>query len=325
MNSSRWMSRSLCATTSLVFAGCMAPGPYSYGTYPGYYAPPPGYAAPPGGAIMAPGPSFPAPQLGPGVNPTPAWQPSPSPTLAPSLSPTPSLGPSSPPSTLPGGSTFNDGPPPFGGSSARKPADIQVPLPTDRDRDLGPAPMAPAGPSPKAGSGASPFGSDGSQGTFEKGAQLVIPQRPDVPVQAVATVDPQTFENPIERERHDRDELVAVSAKAGPDAPILKGNDPCDYDRVKYSWLRGIVDFEQRDKSWHIIYSHHPDRHDPYGGAIRLVDCPKLGTLHSGDVVYIEGRVDTHRLDSRGKAQYVIDGDRITQLSRGPATQSMAN
>ncbi len=319
MNSSCWMSRSRCAATTLVFAGCMAPGPYTYGTYPGYYAPPPGYAPGPGAPIMTPGPSFPPPQLGPAVTPTPAWQPSPSPT-SPPLSPTPSLGPSSPPSTPPGNSTF-DGPAPFNNSGARKPTDIQVPLPPERD----PPSMAPGGPSPGANSTNSPFGSDGSQGTFEKGAQLTIPQRLDGPVQAVATVDPQTFESPIENERHGRDGLVAVSAKANSTGPVIKGSDPCDYDHVSYSWLRGIVDFDSRDNSWHIIYSQHPDLHDHYGGVIRLIGSPKLSTLHSGDVVYVEGRIDTHQLDSRGKPQYRIEGGQLARIGPGPAIQSMGN
>jgi hypothetical protein len=320
MNSSHWMSRSLCAATTLVFAGCMAPGPYGYGTYPGYYAPQPGYGPPPGGAIMTPGPGFPSPQLGPAVGPTPAWTPSPS--SSPGLSPTPALSP--PPSSSTPPSTFNDGPAPFSGG-ARKPADIQVPTPIDHD----PGPqMAPAGPSGRLSdptpSNTSPFGSDGSQGTF-KGTQLTIPQRPDVPIQAVATVDPQSFERPIESERRDRDGLITVSAKASSAGPMLKGSDPCDYDRVKYSWLRGIVDFEKRDSSWHIIYSQRPDPHDTYGGAIGLVGSRKLDTLHSGDVVYIEGRVDKHRLDSRGKPQYVIEGDQVTYVAPGPGTQSMGN
>ena len=78
MNSTRWMWRSLLAAAPLALAGCMYPGNYTYGTYPGYYAPPTGYGPPPGGAIVTPGPSFPSPQLGPAVTPTPAWQPSPS-------------------------------------------------------------------------------------------------------------------------------------------------------------------------------------------------------------------------------------------------------
>jgi hypothetical protein len=145
-------------------------------------------------------------------------------------------------------------------------------------------------------------------------------------VQAVATVDPQTFESPIENERHGRDGLVTVSAKARGAGPILKGSDPCAYDRVSYSWLRGIVDLDERDKSWHIIYSRHPDLHDRYGGAIRLVGSPKLGSLHSGDVVYVEGRIDSNHLDSRGKAQYRIEGDHVECIVPGrPATQSMGN
>jgi hypothetical protein len=185
--------------------------------------------------------------------------------------------------------------------------------------------MAPGGPSPRSGSSDTPFGSDGSQGAFGKGAQLTIPQRSDVAVQAVGTVDPQTFESPIEPERHDGNGLVAVAAKAGPGGPVLKGGDPCDYDRLKYTWLRGVVDFDERDKSWHIIYCRRPDSHDRYGGALRLIDNPKLATLHSGDVVYVEGRIDTHRLDSHGKPQYLIEGDQIARIAPGSATQSMGN
>jgi hypothetical protein len=141
----------------------------------------------------------------------------------------------------------------------------------------------------------------------------------------VATVDPESFETPVERQRNEGSGLVEVAAKTGPGGPILKGNDPCDYDRDKYSWLRGIVDFNAKDKSWHIIYSRHPDSHDRYGGDFRLIDSPKLRTLQSGDVVWIEGRIDNHRLDPRGKPQYLIEGDQITRIAAGPATQSMGN
>jgi hypothetical protein len=318
MNSTRWMWRSLCAAAPLALAGCMYPGNYTYGTYPGYYAPPAGYGPPPGGAIVTPGPSFPSPQLGPAVTPTPAWQPSPSSPLTPSPAP---ISPGPLPSTPPGNSSFNDPTPTFGNSGARKPADNPVPTPIERD--LAPE-MAPAGPAPRPNQSNSPFGGDGSAGTFEKGAQLTIPQRLDGPSHAVATVDPQTFESPIEGPRRERDGLVAVAGRSGP-GPVIDGSDPCDYDRTGYAWLQGFVDFDTHDRSWHIIYSRHPDRHDHYGGAFRLVDCPKLATLHDGDVVRIEGRVDTMHVDSRGKAQYRIEGDQITRIARGSATQSMGN
>jgi hypothetical protein len=141
----------------------------------------------------------------------------------------------------------------------------------------------------------------------------------------VATVDPESFESPVEHERHEGGGVVEVAAKSGPGGPILKGNDPCGYDRDKYSWLRGIVDFNPKDKSWHITYSRRPDSHDRYGGDFCLVDHPKLRTLQSGDVVWIEGRIDRSHLDSRGKPQYLIEGDQITPITQGPAMQSMGN
>lgn len=322
MKSSRWMWRSLCALAPLAFAGCMYPGPYTYGTYPGYYAPPTGYAPPPGGTIVTPGPSFPSPQLGPAVTPTPAWTPSPSSPPS-TLTPSPASPLTPLPSTPPGNSSFNDSQPTFGPSGARKPTDITVPTPIERGD---PAPeMAPAGPSPRpTSSNTSPFGSDGSQGTFEKGAQITVPQRLDGPSHAVATVDPQSFESPIESQRRDRDGLVTVAGRSGSGA-VMNGSDECDYDRTGYTWLRGKVDFDTHDHSWHIIYSRHPEPRDHYGGAFRLLDSPKLATLHDGDVVYIEGRVDTMHVDSRGKAQYRIEGDQITRIARGSATQSMGN
>jgi hypothetical protein len=298
-------------------------GPYTYGTYPGYYAPPPGYGAPPG-TIVTPGPGYPQPQLGPAVNPTPAWTPSPSPTPAsPQLSPTPV------PSTPPGSGGFNDGPPTtFNNSGARKPTDIQVPLPVERDPgpdfSPGPGPGPAPGPGPKPNSNNSSFGDPSGKPSFDQGAQLTIPQRLDGPVQSVATVDPQTFESPVDTERRDRDGLVTVAGKAGMNS-FTRGGDPCAYDSVGFTWLRGIVDFDRRDGSWHIIYSQHPDAHDRFGGAIRLVDTPKLSTLHDGDIVYVEGRIDSDHRDSRGKPQYRIEGDQIARLGRAPATQSMGN
>jgi hypothetical protein len=140
----------------------------------------------------------------------------------------------------------------------------------------------------------------------------------------VATVDPQSFESPIDTERRNRDGLVTVAGKAGP-GPAINGSDPCDYDRTGYTWLRGIVDFDRRDSSWHIIYSQHPDRHDRFGGAIRLVGTPKLSTLHDGDVVYVEGRIDSEHLDSRGKPQFRIEGDQLARIGQAPAMQSLGN
>jgi hypothetical protein len=185
--------------------------------------------------------------------------------------------------------------------------------------------MAPAGPTSRPNSANTPFGSDGAKPSFDAGAQLVIPQRPEVPVHAVATVDPQTFEEPIEHDRHDRDGLVPVAAKGDRDGRVIKGNDPCDYDRIKYAWLRGIVEFDAHDRAWHIMYSQRPDPHDRYGGDIRLIDHRKLSKLHNGDVVYVEGRIDTHYLDSRGKAQYRIEGDRCDPVTPGPGMQSVGN
>ena len=91
----------------------------------------------------------------------------------------------------------------------------------------------------------------------------------------------------------------------------LAVDSPYDYDPVSYSSLRGVVDFDEEDNSWHIIYNVTPNEKDKLGGGVRLLPHPALKTLRNGDVVLIEGKVDYENLDRRGKPQY-----RISYLAR---------
>ncbi|MCH8348539.1 MAG: hypothetical protein IH901_08630 [Proteobacteria bacterium] len=83
--------------------------------------------------------------------------------------------------------------------------------------------------------------------------------------------------------------------------------NPYDYDRKNYQWLRGKIDFDEQDQTWHIIYSLTPDQKDRFGGSITLIDHPDLNKFQNDDVAYLEGRVDSGSLDRSGKAKYRID------------------
>ena len=81
---------------------------------------------------------------------------------------------------------------------------------------------------------------------------------------------------------------------------------PFDYDRKNYSWLRGVVDFDEQNKTWHLMYSQMPEPKDVYGGDIALIDHPDLAHLRDSDVVLVEGAIDANVPDRLGKASYRI-------------------
>jgi hypothetical protein len=328
MKSTRRTLRALGGAASLILVGCWTPAPYGYNTYPGYYAPPPnqGFVAPPGGTIVSPGPVYPAPQpqLGPPSSLPPSggnWQPAPGPgpTPAPTqVMPPPNSGSLAP---LPGApqQTFDNAPsrfsPPQVGSSRRP----EVPVPDPVDPGPRPSPGPSAGPPP---SDSSPFGSEGGKEPFDKGTQMEVPQRVGGP-QSIASREPEPFEAPLDRGGKIDTGVVEVAAKTVDAKTRIQSPNRYDYDRTSYSYVRGVVDFNSHDKTWHIIYSPNPERTDKYGGAFELIDCPKLRQLHDGDVVFIQGRVHPRIVDSRGKPKYEV-GNEVARITyRG--MQSVGN
>lgn len=324
MKSTRWLFRAVCGTASLILVGCWTPTPYGYSTYPGYYAPPnQGFVAP-SGPTMSPGMTYPPPQLGapaiPGIGGT--WTPAPGPGPTPAIGPTPSPMSPGPMTPLPGAppQSFNGGSPPYSDpriGSSRQP-DVRVPDPIEPGPRVSPGPPA-AAPTDQ---NTSPFGSDGKE-SFDKGAGMQVPKGGDVGPQPVAAAGPESFENPLEPAGKLDSGVVAVAAKTVDAKTRADSPNRYDYDRGSYSYLRGVVDFDPGDKSWHIIYNPKPDSKDKYGGAFQLIDNPKLNTLHDGDVVFIQGRVNLHQVDSHGKPKYEV-GDELARITfRG--TQSVGN
>lgn len=90
--------------------------------------------------------------------------------------------------------------------------------------------------------------------------------------------------------------------------------NPYGRDKVHANpeWLRGVVDYDRQQRTWQIIYSANPEARDPNGGTLTLGSHPGLSRCRSGDVVLVEGAIDSSQLDARGKPVYVLDN--ITPL-----------
>jgi|GEM_PF-2448754 len=76
---------------------------------------------------------------------------------------------------------------------------------------------------------------------------------------------------------------------------------PFSYDKQQFRWLRGIVEYDEQEKSWNITYNATPDKTDKFGGNIVLLDQGRLNRFTNGDVVLIDGHIDGSQQDKMGK------------------------
>ncbi|WP_299462219.1 hypothetical protein [uncultured Gimesia sp.] len=102
-----------------------------------------------------------------------------------------------------------------------------------------------------------------------------------------------------------------LPAGSGNQNSAAKTPSPFNYDKQQYRWLRGIVEFDEQEKSWNITYNATPDKADKFGGNIVLIDQGKLTRFKNGDVVLIDGQIDGSQQDKMGKPCY-----RITKAQR---------
>lgn len=87
---------------------------------------------------------------------------------------------------------------------------------------------------------------------------------------------------------------------------------PYRKDRNGYSWLRGIVTFDETEQKWRLTYNPDPTANDPYHGNFVLVGDEQLDNLLPDDVVLVEGAIEPTLKDKRfGKPSY-----RVRQLKR---------
>tara|TARA_R100001132_G_C3275549_1_gene98867 strand:+ start:15550 stop:16803 length:1254 start_codon:yes stop_codon:yes gene_type:complete len=109
-----------------------------------------------------------------------------------------------------------------------------------------------------------------------------------------------------------RDDSFVQPAKFQPaafDLPVgssQQSPSPFNYDKQNYRWLRGIIEFDEQEKSWNITYNATPDKSDKFGGNIVLVDQGKLNRFTNGDVVLLDGAIDGSKQDRMGKPCYRI-------------------
>ena len=100
------------------------------------------------------------------------------------------------------------------------------------------------------------------------------------------------------------DEIQQVSAEQDVE-------DKFDYDSEGYTWLKGIVEFDRKHKTWHLTYDRSPDDADQFGGEVTFKDRPEFAkAFRSGQVIFVEGRFDDAQLDRLGKPLYEVDGYR---------------
>jgi hypothetical protein len=342
MHTKFWTRPAVGALILFAASGCYSHHPYGHGGYPGYYGTaPPGTMAP--GTTM-PGTVSPGggPYLGtPGSFP-PTYQ-APSSNLQNFGSPTQQFQPPVQVNPVQGGQG-ND--PFYGGdhftpNGGAAPGNQYVPEYNDPGTTSVPqsqpktsqAPKSSQAPTTVGGSrtfeaDADPFPKSGGSRTFEAesdpfpksgGTSPALGHGPqfaslpaaaaihDSAVAAIPTDDEQEFFPPTS--------LKPVSASyAVLDEPDRDGGiqamsrpNPYDHDRKGFRWLRGVINFDEANQKWYVMYSANPAADDEFGGEIALADTASLDVLNNGEVVYVEGQIDPNTRDDSGKPCYRVD------------------
>ena len=285
---------------SATLSGCYSPYGYhnQYGN-PGYYGQPayqtPGYQ---NGPVF---PGSPGQPLGNGGTYVPGG-------TSPGNSPTPLNPPS----------TYDNGP----GINWQDPKNNAVPFNPNPGTDRGSVPD-PGDDLKNSNPGASKPTLTPTSGTRDDGLSSPFEQTGNAgggsigaPVQpAQATTEPDPFEmpqplrssatagaSPIQTVRYEEPQ---PAAKLNPYGRDTKHANP--------TWLRGVVDYDQKQRTWSILYSANPDPRDPNGGVLTLASHPNLAKCRLGEVVLVEGAIDASQTDARGKSIYVLDN--VTPLT----------
>jgi hypothetical protein len=272
----------LAALASVALLGCHSYNPYGYNGYGPTYSMPGTYMAP--GTTTYPGMAAPPGQA---YSPTPLDQ-QPSPTAL-------------PPQTL----QPNQGPLTEVPSNSAAPADSKlVPNYNEPANNGGAAPPSSLG---------RPGGLDEDEGFPNPNTDKPVGLRqvPDLQLGAllddsaerVAEMGEESFARPVPIQT--ASSSVAVE-EFGHQTSRARPN-PYHYDHEGYTWLRGVVDYSERDRRWHLTYHPEAADSDDFGGRITLLDHDHLDSLVPGDVVLVEGRIDSQRRDQEGRQMYRVD------------------
>lgn len=87
------------------------------------------------------------------------------------------------------------------------------------------------------------------------------------------------------------------------------------YDANGYRWLKGLLTYDDLDKTWSVIYSLSPSAADRFGGEFTLAPDTRLDPLRNDTPVQIEGFIDEQTRDRQlNKPMYRIT--KILPLTR---------
>ena len=310
MTRAAWVFVAAAGVLLAAGVGCYHPGPYGPQGYPTYQNVPPGtFQAAPGGTFVVPGGTVPG-TLGPSNS-----FPGSGPTLAPPIN-----GGDAPPYTYEGGSD------PSSGNSVPNYTD-----PSTGDFDYGTP--------PEDGFRRPTDGTNGTSTPFYEGtalprqqnlAQAAPPGRDyfsgldefDAAGNRQATADsavsPASFDRVADEDfgfdpRSSPERLSPAPSGAAPSGTAAVATpgeqEGFGYDRSNYRWLRGVIDYDQHRKNWHIIYGLPPDPQDKFAGSLTLIDDGHLRDFQSDDVVFLKGGIDaTAGRDVLGKPIFRVSG-----------------
>jgi hypothetical protein len=303
------LNRLWCGLLAVTCVGCQTYSPYGYGGYSGGY---PMYNQP--GQVM--------PYGGPGIQSGTTVMPVPE-AGYPGGYPAGNLGPGAmtPNGYPPGG---NYGIPPQGADisgdnlgpagqfpGASAPPRPNVPLPpTDPNYLNGPGTATPPRtrrPAPNSIDPGGPADFNGDQSTgAEKATQKLKKMEtssPGVPDAAMirTVIDGTEFPPPVTR--NNRSGIIQTSQHV--DAGIA-ARDLRPYGRAPngQAWFRGLVDFDEQENAWYLIYNPEPDASDKQGGTITLVEHPHLKLFKPDEVILVEGQFDPSETDRYGNPKY---------------------
>ncbi len=302
MNFHGWIFFSVACLTVCFQVGCYSYPPY--GTYPNGY-PPTGVVQPPGAAYMPP--AVPASQAPIATTPNghgqaQTWQmPEPAVSLGQNSSSDP-LYDSSKDSTQPTPAKAGEVP------VYPDPNEFQQPTPAGKS-DFGGSSDFPGNNTQQKPDSVdfNPFGPSGQTTDEFSGEDVALNVAAPPTLETVAKAEvSDEFVPPIEIASTGKDPAAQSSAIQLTSAvDQMAEPNPYDYDRAQFTWLRGVVDFDEIAGEWSIIYSLRPEADDEFGGSLTLARSQLLSGLQNGDVVLVEGRVDRQTQDHLGKPSYL--------------------
>lgn len=288
----------------LMASGCVYHGGYPYGYYNGNYGG--NYGA--GPSVLPPGqwgyPTAPStsPYYQPGVTPytvpggtVPGGNPTPIDGTTPGGTNPPAWNNTNPPQTYDG----NGGNAPI--FNPNTPNTPTVPEPNDDPNGRSPGAQRPSLTPTSGASTRMRSSSDDLSTPFEQDET----NRPQQNQESESVAENEVpYEAPLVRQISNTEEFEAQPAsqltRTSGDSKSPFGRDP------KFQWIKGVLDYDDANKAYVVMYDDNPSPSDQLGGELTLGDHQALDRFRPNDAVRIEGYFDQRDKDANGKPVYVI-------------------